>query len=191
MTQTDEARRLFDEGLAAYRAGEYEEALEGLAQARELFVEAGNPTGVAEVLGSQGVIYVQLEEWESAEQALNEALAICIESQDRFNQGLALGNLGTMYERQGDEAKAIEAYEQSITIFQELGERDNEKAVARRLSKLKLKKGKFLESVTIEKDWRTKQRRMPCKRWLIDCSAFSGDWRGASGGRRYGRGGCR
>ncbi len=147
MSQSDEAKRLFDQGIDAYRAGEYEEALEVLAKARDQFVETGNQTGQAEALGSLGVIYVQLEDWGNAEQTLNEALALCIESQDRSNQAKALGNLGMMCERQGDEEKAAEAYEQSIAIFHELGDQTNEKAVARRLSGLKLKKGKFLDAI--------------------------------------------
>jgi tetratricopeptide (TPR) repeat protein len=147
MAQTDEAQRRFDEGIDAYRAGEYEEALETLAQARDLFAEEGDRGAEAEALGSLGAIYIELEDWLNAQQALDEALAICEATEDRSNQGKVLGNLGMMYARQDDEEKAVEAYEQAIAIFQELGERGNEKAVARQMGKLKLKKGKFLDAL--------------------------------------------
>ncbi len=147
MAQTDEARQLFDEGLDAYRAGEYEEALDVLAQARDLFIEAGDRIGETETLGSLGVIHIQLEEWDKAQQLLDEALASSIDSEDRSNQAKVLGNLGMMYTRQGEREKAAEAYQQSVVIFHELGEADNEKAVARQLSKLKLKEAKFLDAL--------------------------------------------
>jgi tetratricopeptide (TPR) repeat protein len=151
MAENDEGQRRFDDGIDAYRAGEYEEALDALAQAQELFAAEGNPEAQAEALGSQGVVYIELEEWDRAKAALDEALAI-IESlpvtpENRSNQGKVLGNLGMMYARQGDEEDAAQAYEAAIAIFQELGERGNEKAVMRQMGKLKLKKGKFLDAL--------------------------------------------
>jgi tetratricopeptide (TPR) repeat protein len=147
MAQIDEARRLFDDGIDAYRAGEYEEALEALAQARTLFAGEGDLSGEAEALGSLGAIYTELEDWDSAQHAYDEALAICEATGDRSNQGKVLGNLGMMFARQGNEEEAAEAYEGAIAIFQELGEKGNEKAVVRQMGKLKLKKGRFLDAL--------------------------------------------
>jgi tetratricopeptide (TPR) repeat protein len=147
MAENEEGKRRFDDGIDAYRAGEYEEALEALVQAQELFAAEGNLDGQAESLGSQGVVYIELEEWDRAKAALDEALAICVSTENRSNQGKVLGNLGMMYARQGDEENAAQAYEEAIAIFQELGERGNEKAVIRQMGKLKLKKGKFLDAL--------------------------------------------
>jgi tetratricopeptide (TPR) repeat protein len=60
---------------------------------------------------------------------------------------MTLGNLGMLYQRMGETEQAAQAYEQAIEIFGDLGERGNEKAVARQLSGLKLKKGKLLEAL--------------------------------------------
>lgn len=147
MTKVEEAKHLYEDGIDAYRAGEYEEALETLGQARDLFAGEGDQKAVGEVLNDIGVIYVQLEEWEEAKNVLDEALSSRIELEDRSGQGITLGNLGMMYARQGDEEKAAEAYEQAIEIFRELGEKGNEKAVARQLNKLKIRKGKFLDAL--------------------------------------------
>ena len=62
MTQTDEPRRMFDDGIDAYRVGDYEEALELLGEARDQFAEMDDQSGEAEALGSMGAIYVQLED---------------------------------------------------------------------------------------------------------------------------------
>jgi tetratricopeptide (TPR) repeat protein len=147
MAENDQGQRRFDDGIDAYRAGEYEEALEALAQAQELFAAEGNPDAQAEALGSQGVVHIELEDWDKAKMALDEALAICVTTENRSNQGKVLGNLGMMYARQGDEEQAVKAYEEAIAIFQELGERGNEKAIVRQMGKLKLKKGKFLDAL--------------------------------------------
>jgi tetratricopeptide (TPR) repeat protein len=147
MTQAEEAKREYEEGMDAYRAGEYEEALKAFAQARDLFAGEGDQTGEIEALGSLGAIHIELEQWDEAQQFLDEALTLSTDSQDRSNQAKVLGNLGMMYARQGDAERAAEAYEQAIGIFRDLGDRGNEKAVMRQMSKLKLKKGRFLDAV--------------------------------------------
>jgi tetratricopeptide (TPR) repeat protein len=147
MANIEEARHQLEEGHDAFRVGEYEEALERLVQARNLFAEAGDRTGVAEAIGSQGAVYVELEEWSRAHEAFDEALAICAEIGDRSNHAKVLGNRGMLYARKGDTQQALEAYEESLAIFRELGERGNEQAVSRQLNKLKVRRGKFLEAM--------------------------------------------
>jgi tetratricopeptide (TPR) repeat protein len=147
MTGTDEARHYLEEGHDAFRVGEYEEAIEKLAQARSLFVEAGDRTGEAEALGSLGAVLIQLEEWDRAQEAFDEATVICVETGDRSNQAKILGNLGMLYARTGKVEMAVEVYEESVSIFRDLGERGNEQAVSRQLNKLKVKRGKFLEAM--------------------------------------------
>jgi tetratricopeptide (TPR) repeat protein len=147
MTTMEEAKQLYEDGIDAYRAGEYEEALEKLGQARDLFAGEGDRKSVSDVLNDRGVVYIQIEAWEQAKNALEEALSIRADLEDRSGQGITLGNLGMMYARQGDEEEAAEAYEQAIEIFRELGEKGNEKAVSRQLGKLKIRKGQFLDAL--------------------------------------------
>jgi len=132
----EEAKRLYNKGLDGYRAGEYEEALDALARARDLYAEAGDRSNESAVLNDMGVVCVQMEDEENAHRFLEEALTIRMALQDRAGQGITLGNLGMMYARQDETEKATEAYQQAIAIFQELDDKGNEKAVARQLSKL-------------------------------------------------------
>jgi tetratricopeptide (TPR) repeat protein len=147
MVEIDEAKRLYDQGLDAYRMGDYEEALEALVRAREFYAESGNRVKEAEALNDAGVVCIQLEEWDQAKRYLDEALTIREALGERSAQGMTLGNLGMLYERMGEKEQAAQVYEQAIEIFRELGERGNEKAVARQLSGLKLKKAKFLDAL--------------------------------------------
>jgi len=132
----EEAKRLYDKGLDGYRAGEYEEALEALTRARDLYAEAGDRDQESAVLNDMGVVCIQMEDGENAHRFLEEALTIRMAIQDRSGQGITLGNLGMMYARQDNNEKATEAYQQAIAIFQELDDQGNAKAVARQLSKL-------------------------------------------------------
>jgi len=132
----EEAKRLYDKGLDGYRAGEYEEALQAMTRARDLYAEAGDRDNESAVLNDMGVVCVQMEDEDNARRFLEEALTIRMVLQDRAGQGMTLGNLGMMYAKQDETEKATEAYQQAIAIFQELDDKGNEKAVARQLSKL-------------------------------------------------------
>ena len=147
MTEEQTASELLEQGIDAYRAGEYEEALEVFEQAQNLAAGEGDREGEVEALGSMGVVNVELENWDEARRFLDRALEICEETEDQINKGKVLGNLGMMYARQGDKESAAEAYEQAITIFRDLGETGFEKDIARQLSKVQLKKGGFLDAL--------------------------------------------
>ncbi len=136
MTSVTEASELKEQGVDAFRAGEYEEALEAFEQARDLFAMAGDPEGESEALGNMGVACIELERWDDARRFLAAALEICDETGDQLNKGKALCNLGMMHARHGDSDRAAKAYEESIAIFQDLGEHGYEKDVARQLKKL-------------------------------------------------------
>ena len=152
MTEEYTASEMQEQGKDAYRAGEYEEALEAFEQARKLSAAAGDREAEVEALGSMGVVCVELENWDDAHRFLDQALDICEDTGDQPNRAMVLGNLGMMHARQGDKESAAEAYEQAITIFQDLGETGYEKDVARQLSKLKLKKGSFLDAIGSYRD---------------------------------------
>lgn len=147
MTDEYTASELQEQGRDAYRAGEYEEALEAFDQARSLSASAGDRAVEVEALGNMGVVHVGLENWDEARRFFDQALDICEEADDQLNRAKVLGNLGMLYARQGDQENAAGAYEQAIAIFRELGEAGFEKDVAGQMSKLKLKRGSFLDAI--------------------------------------------
>lgn len=147
MAQETGARKMQEQGVDAYRAGDYEEALEAFERARNLSGEAGDRQGEIEALGSMGVVCVELERWDDARRFLEEALSICEATDDQINKGKVLGNLGMMYARQDDNENAVIAYEQAIAIFGDLGESGYEKDIARQLSKLRLSESRFVDAL--------------------------------------------
>lgn len=136
MAQRTAAQEMQEQGIDAYRVGEYEEALDAFEQARNLSTQAGDRKGEIEALGSMGVVCVELERWDEARRFLDEAAEICEQAGDRLNKAKVLGNRGMMFARQGDEERAVETYEQALAIFREMGERGYEKDIARQLKKL-------------------------------------------------------
>jgi tetratricopeptide (TPR) repeat protein len=136
MDQEITAKGMLEQGIDAYRIGEYEESLEAFQQARKLSAGAGDREGEIEALGSMGVVYVELEQWDDAGRFLEEALGIGEETGDKLNTAKILGNLGMMHARQGEVESATEAYQQAIALFQELGETAYEKDISRQLTKL-------------------------------------------------------
>lgn len=147
MTLMTEPGELKEQGVDAFRAGEYEEALEAFERARDLFAMEGDPEGESEALGNMGVVCIELERWDDARRFLDEALDLCEATGDQLNKGKVLGNLGMMYARQGDSDRATRAYEESVAIFQDLGEAGFEKDVARQLSKLRRKPVRVLDAL--------------------------------------------
>ena len=144
MTSVAETSELNEQGVDAFRAGEYEQALEAFQQARDLFAMAGDPKGESEALGDMGIVCIELERWDDARRFLAAALDICDETGNQIYKGKTLCHLGMMYARQGDNDRAEKAYEESIAIFHGLGEDGFEKDVARQLSKLRRKPGRIL-----------------------------------------------
>jgi len=136
MDQETTAKEMLEQGIEAYRLGEYEESLKAFQQARELSAGAVDREGEIEALGSMGVVHVELERWDDAHRFLEEALGICEDTGDQLNTAKVLGNLGMLHARQGDVESATEAYQQAIAIFHELGESGYEKDIARQLNKL-------------------------------------------------------
>ncbi len=94
MANLEEAKRLYDKGLDGYRAGEYEEALEALTRARDLYAEAGDRSEESAVLNDMGVVCIQMEDWDNAQRFLEEALTIRMVLQDRSGQGYDPRQLG-------------------------------------------------------------------------------------------------
>ena len=148
MDQETTAKEMLEQGIEAYRLGEYEESLKAFQQARELSAGAGDREGEIEALGSMGVVHVELERWDDARRFLEEALGICEDTGDQLNTAKVLGNLGMLHARQGDVESATEAYQQAIDIFQDLGESGYEKDITRQLNKLTIKESKLFDALS-------------------------------------------
>ncbi len=144
-----EPEELREEGRRYYQMGEYEKAIESFQQARELYAEAGDLHGVAEMLNNLGVTYRQTGQWDEALRVLGEAQRVFADLADRNGQAQVLGNLGSVYSAQGQPDRAAEHFEQAVALFRELEERALERDTLRALSRVRLRQRKWLVAIAL------------------------------------------
>jgi class 3 adenylate cyclase/predicted ATPase len=105
------------------RRGEYEAALEWLAQAKEARKALNDTTGLAQVLIWIGVVMVHKGEYVQAREPLNEALALARQAGDKLNMARAQHTLGLVALYQGDYSAARTLYEESLVLRREMGDK--------------------------------------------------------------------
>jgi len=119
-------------GIAYYRLGQVEKAIQYYEQALDIDKEIGDRRNEGNALGNLGDAYYRLGQVEKAIQYYEQALDIAKEIGDRRGEGNALGNLGNAYYslgyRLGQVEKAIQYYEQALDIAKEIGDRRGEGA---------------------------------------------------------------
>ena len=103
-TNRAEARRRWEESLAAYRA-------------------LADQWGVAQVLNSLGLLALDMSDYPIARQLLEESLAISQTLGDRKSMAHALCHIGNVHANQGDLTAAEEVVGRSIAMSHALGDR--------------------------------------------------------------------
>jgi len=102
----------FDQAIALYNAGQYEEAIVGFQKV--LKVDKEQPS----VWGNLAAAYAKLEQYDKAIETYNTALAMDPEN-SAFYQ-----NMGSIYAAQGQDEKARELYEKAASLAKDLSPRD-------------------------------------------------------------------
>jgi tetratricopeptide (TPR) repeat protein len=138
---------LVDQGRAAYRRGEFNEALSYLDRALEQFRAHGNREQEAETSNDIGVIYTGLREWTQAEKWLTEAHRCFVELQDYDGEAQTLGNLGSMFRARGDLKQAAANLQMSASRFHLIGDEERRGATLRVLSVVRLSQFRFLQAL--------------------------------------------
>lgn len=115
--------------------GEYESALEHLAQAKAVRTTLEDKLGLAQVLTETGYVLYRKGEYTKASELSSEALALAREIGDTWSIAEALNNLGSAAMYQGDFAAAQKLYEESLVYKRELG---NKPGIASLLNSLGL-----------------------------------------------------
>ena len=121
-----EAEHLLQQGIAAYRIGQYQTALESWQAALDIYRELNNRQGEAALLGNLGSAYDSLGEYQRAMDFHQQSLAIARDIGDRQSEANSLGNLGIVYDRLGEYQQAIDFYQQSLAIKRDIGDRQGE-----------------------------------------------------------------
>lgn len=139
------AKKLQEQGVAAFRKEDYEVALAKFNEA--LSAAADDPKLTAEIYNDIGVTQKQLEDFPAAHAALDEAWNRFSELDDKKGQAQTLGNRAAVLEDEALPEEAVEAYKQSATMFEEIGESEMAMYVWQAVSRLRMGQKQYIAAI--------------------------------------------
>jgi tetratricopeptide (TPR) repeat protein len=139
------AKKLHEEGVALFRKGKLEEALQKLQEA--LSQASDESRQAAEIYNDTGVIYSRLEDYDAAHAALDEAMDRFTTLADKKGEAQTLGNRASVFEAEELFDDAVETYKESAKLFEELGENDLAMYVWQAISRLRMKQGQYIAAI--------------------------------------------
>lgn len=116
-----DAQRNF--GMIDFRLGEYEQSLNHLQKAYEVYRELGMKRGEARTTGNIGLILRALGQYEQAVSYFQECQDICKDIDDRLGEARVCGNLGLVYRDLRDVEQALSYLKRCYRISKETGDR--------------------------------------------------------------------
>jgi tetratricopeptide (TPR) repeat protein len=139
------AKKLHEEGIALFRKGRLEEALQQLNEA----LRAAEPGSrqAAEIYNDLGVVYQQLEDFPTAYEVLDKAMDHFTALADKKGQAQTLGNRAAAYEAEELYEEAVETYKASAKIFEEIGENEMAMYVWQAISRLRMRQGQYIAAI--------------------------------------------
>jgi tetratricopeptide (TPR) repeat protein len=140
-----DAKKLHEAGVALFRQGKAEAALEKLMQAADAALPDSRRR--AEIFNDLGVVYRDLKDYEAAHESLDEAMTMFEAMADEKGQAQTLGNRGAVLEAEGDLEAAVEAYKESAQMLEQLGESDMAMYVWQAVSRLRAKQGQYIAAI--------------------------------------------
>jgi tetratricopeptide (TPR) repeat protein len=142
------AKKLHEEGVALFRQGNLEVAVQKLNDALQ---EANDGSRrQAEVYNDLGVAHSQLKDYAAAHQALDKAMDQFTALEDKKGQAQTLGNRAAVYEAEDLLDEAVDHYDhykESATMLEEVGENDMAMYVWQAVSRLRMKQGQYIAAI--------------------------------------------
>jgi tetratricopeptide (TPR) repeat protein len=139
--------QLVDQAKKLYEESEYEQAAALFEKIFQQYAEAGDEINCAENKNNCSVALLKAGQ---AQKALDVTLGtdlVFAKASDKTHQAMALGNQAAAMESLGNLDKALEIYQQASDLFKEAGETDLRSYVLKSISSIKLRKGKYMESM--------------------------------------------
>ena len=106
--------------------GQYAEALEIFAEARDIFASMGEPSSVAVGWHQTGRVYREAGQFEHAERAYRQALAIEVQQKNLIDEASSLAELGNLYNDMGRLEESVKCLQQAADIAVKLQDQRKE-----------------------------------------------------------------
>lgn len=127
------------QGLAAFRSGELEQAIQLFEQARSTFLAQGSEADAAEAANNLSVALLMAERAGEARQAVEGTAEVFLRLGDERRAAQAYGNLASALEACGELPAAESAYQEAARRFERLGDQESRSVTVKALSQLQLK----------------------------------------------------
>ncbi|HEX5132392.1 MAG TPA: CHAT domain-containing tetratricopeptide repeat protein, partial [Candidatus Krumholzibacteria bacterium] len=118
----DRALALDAQAVAARKAGDVDNALDLLAQARALYEKIGDRHSVAVSWGSAGLTRWGTGDWDAVAADYGRALDARRAVEDRILEGRTLNGLGSAHQQKGDYDQALDYYRQAVELRRRTGD---------------------------------------------------------------------
>lgn len=100
----------------------WDDALEEMNKANDLFAKTDDYLGRCWTLLSLGNLYDDFGDWEKAEKVYQEAISLYKKTGDQYGEAQALVNLGTAFYNQSNWSDATNAFRKSLDVFIEVND---------------------------------------------------------------------
>jgi CHAT domain-containing protein/Tfp pilus assembly protein PilF len=122
IAQAKDLQNYYQEGVQAYRAASYREAIRAWKGGLNLSEQQGHEKAQGIFLGNIGVVYTELGQYEKALSYYQKALAIHRKLGDVKGEGNNLTNIGNVNKILGQYENALSYYQKAIAIDRKLGD---------------------------------------------------------------------
>ncbi|MEM1169915.1 MAG: tetratricopeptide repeat protein [Cyanobacteria bacterium P01_H01_bin.35] len=120
------ADKLFETGVAQFRRGAFDEALETYKQVLTIRKELGDQGEIAQTLNNIGDVYINQRKYSEALDVLQQALTIRRQINDRSGVAETLNLIGFVYQRQREFSQALNLHQEALDISQAVSDRSKE-----------------------------------------------------------------
>ncbi len=132
---------------AAYRRGDWVEAVRCFSAARQAFSEAGMPVQSAEAANNLSVTYLQAGQGEQALEAVEGTPQFFLDAGDTVRAAQAHGNLGAALEACGRLELAEPAFRRAIELFESAGDAEQRALSLQALARVQLRRGQAMQAL--------------------------------------------
>lgn len=107
-------------GVVFYHHGVYNEALNNLLKAEQLYKTLQASKAIAKTLNQQGLVYYNTKQPSQAQACHQKALALYETLKDERGKAYSLGCLGRLYEKRSNYDKALTYQQEALALYQQL-----------------------------------------------------------------------
>lgn len=143
LVPNEKAEFLLNRGIGYFNLNDYQQALEYLKSAQNIFNQSGNNEGVSKCLNNIGNVYNNLGQYKKALEFHLRSLEIEQEIQNKNGITRSLNNIGNVYQKTGDLEKALEFYLKSLELTYETNDTSTIAKSLNNVGNIHLSKGEF------------------------------------------------